>query len=74
MANLPSSKKNIRKSLRRRKKNKNILEKIKETLQKAKGLTPEIQKLIDKAAKEKVIHKNKASHLKYLLVARKGKK
>lgn len=72
MANLPSSKKNIRKSLKRRKKNRNILEKIKKAVRKPGVSVRETQKLIDKAAKEKIIHKNRAADLKSKL-AKKGK-
>ena len=64
MANLPSSKKNIRKSLKRRKKNHNILEKIKKAMSKPGTPVRQTQKLIDKAAKEKIIHKNRAADLK----------
>lgn len=72
MANLPSSKKNIRKSLKRRKKNHNILEKIKKAMSKSGTSVSKTQKLIDKAAKEKIIHKNRAADLKSKL-AKKGK-
>lgn len=64
MANLPSSKKNIRKSLKRRKKNHKILEKIKKAMSKPGTPVRQTQKLIDKAAKEKIIHKNRAADLK----------
>ena len=73
MANLPSSKKNIRKSLKRRKKNRNILEKIKKAMSKPGTSVSKTQKLIDKAAKEKIIHKNRAADLKSKL-AKKGNK
>lgn len=72
MANLASSKKNIRKSLKRKKKNRNILEKIKKAMGKPGTAANQIQKLIDKAAKERIIHKNRAADLKSKL-AKKGK-
>jgi len=70
MANLNSSKKNIRKSRRRGKRRQRVLEELKKLTRSASGLTPRIQKLIDKAAKETVVHKNRAAKLKSKLVKR----
>lgn len=70
MANLNSSKKNIRKSHRREKRRQRILEAIKKLTHSSGGLTSKTQKLIDKAAKEKTIHKNRAASLKSKLVKR----
>ncbi len=59
--------------MRRGKRRQRVLEAIKKLTRSASGLTPKVQKLIDKAAKEKVIHKNRAAQLKSKLVKRSTK-
>lgn len=76
MAITKSAKKALRQSQRRRARNLVYKNKIKSSVKKAralisakntaeaKKLLPEVQKVLDKAAKAGVIKKNKASHLK----------
>lgn len=73
MANTKSAKKKIRKDKKRTKRNQIYLRKIKFFFKKIKKekdekeqikLLKETCSLIDKAAKEKIIHKNKAARLK----------
>ena len=64
MANLKSSKKNVRKSAKRRTKNVAVLRKIAKAKKSSQPLSSLTQKLIDKAVKEGVIRKNKGARLK----------
>jgi len=64
MPNLLSAKKNLRKSEKRRRSGAVILEKIKKLIKSKTKDKKSLQSLIDKAAKEHIIHKNKAVRLK----------
>ncbi len=73
MANHQSSEKRIRQTAARNESNRyyaktmrNALKDIRSTTSKdeAAGLLPEMNAMLDKLAKKKVIHKNKASNLK----------
>lgn len=71
-----AAKKALRQSIKRRKRNLRYKKKIKELLkdyknlvaekkrEEAKALLPQIYKILDKAAKEKIIKKGKANRLK----------
>lgn len=72
MANLASAKKNLRKSKKRRERNRYTFEKIKDLL-KAKDADVKLtQSLIDKAVKVGLFKKNKASRLKAKLYRQKN--
>ena len=75
MANLPASKKMIRVNARRRKNNKiwrqkvkNIVKSLRTKIDEGQDITKdeitELFKTVDKAAKKRVIHPNKANRLK----------
>ena len=76
MANLKSAKKAIRKTKRRTKRNltrkaklQNVIKGVKKLIEEgkfdeARKKIPELQKIIDKAAKINLIHKKKASRVK----------
>ncbi|MDD5571051.1 MAG: 30S ribosomal protein S20 [Bacteroidales bacterium] len=73
MANHPSSKKRIRTNAKKRTSNRyqattarNAIKTLRETTDKAKAaeMLPKITSMLDKLAKKKIIHKNKAANLK----------
>ncbi len=83
MANIRSARKKVRKDIKRTKRNTAYLEIINTALKaitklKGKEATPDQVKktvsLIDKAAKKKIIHKNKASRLKSRVMKLRAKK
>lgn len=63
MPNIASAKKNLRKSRRRQKARRAVVEKIQKLLKMKAGERGKTQSLIDKAAKRKIYHKNKAARL-----------
>ena len=78
MANHKSSLKRIRQSETRRLRNRyyaktmrNAVRKLRATTDKteAQAMYPTVQKMLDKLAKKRIIHKNKASNLKSKLCA-----
>ena len=78
MANHKSSLKRIRQTETRRLRNRyygktmrNAVRKLRATTDKAEAeaMYPEIQKMLDKLAKKRIIHQNKASNLKSKLCA-----
>ena len=78
MANHKSSLKRIRQTETRRLRNRyyaktmrNAVRKLRATTDKAEAqaLYPSVQKMLDKLAKKRIIHKNKASNLKSKLCA-----
>lgn len=71
MANIKSAKKKVRKDIKRTKSNDKQRQLIKKTIRevkKSKNVTADLLKkaysIIDKASREKIIHKNKAARLK----------
>ncbi len=79
MANHKATKKDIRQSLKRRDRNRyygkttrNAIRKLLATADKAEAQQslPEVMSMIDKLAKRRVIHKNKAGNLKSGIVKR----
>jgi len=75
MPKIASAKKNLRKNQRRAKSNLAVKEKLKQELQKSDTLTlPELYKIIDKAAKKRVISKGRANRLKSKVQKNVGKK
>ena len=82
MANHKSSIKRIRQEEKRRLHNRyyaktmrNAVKKLRATTDKAEAIAlyPSVQKMLDKLAKNNIIHKNKASNLKSKLAAKIGK-
>lgn len=76
MPNTPAAKKTLRQDKKKETENKNKKRQMREAIkdfedaieagntEKAEKIFPDVQKKIDKAAKNKLIHKNKAARLK----------
>jgi len=71
MANIKSAKKKVRKDIKRTKSNdkqRQLIKKIIREVKKSKNVSVDLLKkaysIIDKASREKIIHKNKAARLK----------
>ncbi len=78
MANHKSSEKRIRQEEKRRLHNRYYAKTMRNAVRKLRGITdkeeavalyPKVQKMLDKLAKNNIIHKNKASNLKSKLCA-----